>query len=192
MVKVPVIVTLSDGKDVFVEKVENKLYSYKASGNDLLKNEIGCIKQYPFKLGKAITIHKSQGQTFDKMIISPEIFAAGQLYVVLSRIRSKEGLILLDEIKPEHFIVDENVLEFVENGYKWNDIPKKPVTKPATKSVTRKTVAKTGTKKKTTKKVVTKSATKKTAPKKTSTKTVATKRTKTGAKNATKKSSIWD
>lgn len=167
-----VIVTLPDGKDVFVEKMENKLYSYKASGNDLLLNEIGCIKQYPFKLGKAITIHKAQGQTFDKMIINPEIFAAGQLYVVLSRIRSKEGLILLDEIKPEHFIVDENVLKFTENGYKWNDIPKKSVAK---KSVAKKTATKSTVKKTGTKKPSTKTNTKKTVAKRTATKSMAKK-----------------
>lgn len=188
-----VIVTLPDGKDVFVEKMENKLYTYKASGSDLMKNEIGCIKQYPFKLGRAITIHKAQGQTFDKMIISPEIFAAGQLYVALSRTRTKEGLILLDEIKPEHFIVDENVLEFVENGYKWNDIPKKPVAKKsvAKKTATKSTAKKTGTKKAGTKKAVakkttTKTAAKKSAAKKTTTKKVAAKKSVT-KKPATKK-----
>lgn len=149
---------------VKVEKREYPVYSYSATGDVLTQKQVGLIKQYPFKLGKAITIHKSQGQTFDKVIISPEIFAAGQLYVALSRVTSPEGLSLLSEIKPEHFILDKNVVKFYKNKYKWDaksrqkkpasstssKVPTKTVKKPAKKTTTSQTKKTTKTKPKTT------------------------------------------
>ena len=65
-----------DGKDYDIFKQDYHLYSYSVTGGHLNKKEIGSIKQYPFKLGKAITIHKSQGQTFDKVVLSPDISLA--------------------------------------------------------------------------------------------------------------------
>lgn len=114
-----------------IYKHDFNLYSYQVKGGKLEKNQTGCIHQFPFKIGKAITIHKSQGQTFDKLAISPEIFAAGQLYVALSRVRTPEGLTLLDEIKPEHLFINETVVKFYKNGYKW-DITKKVSQKKST------------------------------------------------------------
>ena len=106
-------------KKVWVQKKVYEANSYSCKGGNLVKKTVGTITQYPFKVGKAITIHKSQGQTFDKCIISPEIFASGQLYVALSRVRTPEGLILLSEIAPGDIIVDETVKKFVKAGYKW-------------------------------------------------------------------------
>ncbi len=124
-----------NGVVVDVYRQEYPLYTYNVNNNTLNKKEVGNIKQFPFKLGKAITIHKSQGQTFDKVIISPEIFAAGQLYVALSRVRTPEGLTLLDDIKPEHLIVDPVVKKFYKNGYKWNvTVTRKPTIKQTTKT----------------------------------------------------------
>lgn len=120
-------------KKIWVQKhlYEANTYSYKDGA--LSKKTVGTISQYPFKVGKAITIHKSQGQTFDKCIISPEIFACGQLYVALSRVRTPEGLILLNKIGAPDIQVDETVKKFVKAGYKW----KSPsVTKPVTKKTT--------------------------------------------------------
>lgn len=138
------------GKSHLIYRQDYPIYSYSVSGTTLSKKELGVVHQYPFKLGKAITIHKSQGQTFDKVIISPDIFAAGQLYVVLSRVTSPEGMVLLREVLPEHLIIDANVQKFYDKGYTW-DIKTKTSTKTATKSIP--ATKKTTTAKKTTKTV---------------------------------------
>ena len=129
-----VVVTIN-GNDEIICRKNYPIYSFSVKGNSLSKKEIGSILQYPFKLGKAITIHKSQGQTFDNVIISPEIFAAGQLYVVLSRVRSTNGLVLLKPVLPEYVIIDSKVRKFYDNGYKW-DVQKKPARKSVTKKKT--------------------------------------------------------
>lgn len=131
-----VVVTVN-GEDIFVNPHVFSIYSYACSGSVLTKKELGSVTQYPFKVGKAITIHKSQGQTFDNIIISPEIFAAGQLYVALSRVRSPEGFTLLSELKPEYLIIDSNVKKFYDNNYTW-EVKKKAVKKTAVKTVTKK------------------------------------------------------
>lgn len=113
-----------DGVDRVVKRREYTSYKYKVTQNKLQKEPTGTMYQFPFKLGKAITIHKSQGQTFEKVIISPEIFASGQLYVALSRVSSPEGLVLLQEVKPEHVMLDTKVQKFYQNGYMW-DVKKK-------------------------------------------------------------------
>lgn len=122
-----VIVTVH-GKDVFVEKQKFAAHSYSVVKNTLQKKEVGTVMQYPFQLGKAITIHKSQGQTFDKVVIQPTIFAAGQLYVALSRVKSPDGLILTKPVEPADFRIDPVVQKFYENGYSC-EVPKRPVKK---------------------------------------------------------------
>jgi ATP-dependent exoDNAse (exonuclease V) alpha subunit len=111
-----------------------KIYSYTCKNGVLEKKELGKITQYPFKVGKAITIHKSQGQTFDNVIISPEIFAQGQLYVALSRVRGPEGLVLLKQLEENFLIIDKTVEEFYQNGYVWTKTIKKPVKKTVSKT----------------------------------------------------------
>jgi ATP-dependent DNA helicase PIF1 len=77
---------------------------------------IGKFKQFPIKLAWAITIHKSQGLTFDKMILEMGggAFAHGQLYVALSRCRSFEGLILREPIRYKDIIIDDRVIRFAK------------------------------------------------------------------------------
>lgn len=74
------------------------------------------VKQYPFKLGYAFTIHKSQGQSFDNMLLDlkSNIFASGQLYVALSRVRTLEGLYLTRPVAFSDIIVDEKIIQFLE------------------------------------------------------------------------------
>ena len=74
------------------------------------------VKQYPFKLGYAFTIHKSQGQSFDSMLLDlkSNIFASGQLYVALSRVRTLEGLYLTQPVAFSDIIVDERIIQFLE------------------------------------------------------------------------------
>ena len=174
-----VIVTVG-GKDVFVEKQKVSAYSYQVTGNQLQKKEIGYINQYPFQLGKAITIHKSQGQTFEKVVIQPTIFAAGQLYVALSRVKSPEGLTLTKPVTPEDFRIHEVVEQFYQDGYTYEVSEKKKVIKsPTTKNTTKKSA---GTTKKTTKKMASKTT--KSVAKKATTKKTTSMKTQTGAKSA--------
>ena len=74
------------------------------------------VKQFPFKLGYAFTIHKSQGQSFDEMLLDlkSNIFASGQLYVALSRVRTLDGLYLTQPIAFSDIIVDERIIQFLE------------------------------------------------------------------------------
>lgn len=75
----------------------------------------GSFTQYPLKLAWAITIHKSQGMTFDRVVIDigDGIFSHGQLYVALSRCTRLDGIILKKPIEKRHMLMDRRVVEFV-------------------------------------------------------------------------------
>lgn len=76
------------------------------------KERIGTFIQMPVKLAYAITIHKSQGQTYDKVNLIPTSFDCGQLYVALSRVKSIEGLCLIRKMRREDLICHEKVRKF--------------------------------------------------------------------------------
>ena len=80
----------------------------------LVENEKGSIEQYPVRLAWGISIHKSQGQTYDQVNVNVRsIFASGQLYVALSRCRTLEGMAITGKLTPEKAIVDRAVLTFM-------------------------------------------------------------------------------
>lgn len=90
-------------------------YGWSSESKRLEEVEKGSFHQYPLKLAWAVTIHKSQGQTFDKVKINlgTGAFAHGQLYVALSRCKSLEGISLTRKVNLSDVIVDARVQEFV-------------------------------------------------------------------------------
>ena len=90
--------------------------------NTIEQHVIGEIWQIPIKLAYAMTIHKSQGSTYDKVNLDPNGWENGQVYVALSRIKSIDGLFLYNEIKPEVIMTSQNVIEFYKEVEKTNSI----------------------------------------------------------------------
>ncbi|MDE6340390.1 MAG: helix-turn-helix domain-containing protein [Muribaculaceae bacterium] len=96
---------------------ENNGYTIDEETKSVVRTIDGIFSQIPLRLAWAITIHKSQGLTFDRAIIDAcKSFAPGQLYVALSRCRSLEGLRLESRITPESVIIDSTVNNFIESS----------------------------------------------------------------------------
>ncbi|MHA7128972.1 helix-turn-helix domain-containing protein [Algoriphagus namhaensis] len=92
---------------------ENKKYVIDENTKELEEEVIGTFAHFPIKLAWAVTVHKSQGLTFDRAVIDVgRAFAPGQVYVALSRLRSLDGLILQSKIQPEALLSDPHVEQF--------------------------------------------------------------------------------
>lgn len=102
---------------VLPETWESIRYRYDQAEKKISKEVIGTFTQYPLRLAWAITIHKSQGQTYDSAFVDMEsgAFAHGQAYVALSRCRSLNGLYLKRKILESDVIVDPAVRRFMES-----------------------------------------------------------------------------
>jgi ATP-dependent exoDNAse (exonuclease V) alpha subunit len=96
------------------EKWESIEYEYDKKNKTVIPTVVGTFIQYPVKLAWAVTIHKSQGQTFDKIAIDLEQgeFAHGQTYVALSRCTSLDGIILKKPFRLEDIMWDQKVISF--------------------------------------------------------------------------------
>lgn len=104
--------------DVETNEWEIIKYRLDPKTNKIKAEPIGTFKQYPLKLAWAMTIHKAQGKTFDRVIIDlgKGAFESGQTYVALSRCRTLEGIILKQPLRPQDIMVDPTIAEFYQQG----------------------------------------------------------------------------
>jgi PIF1-like helicase/helix-turn-helix protein len=108
-------VKFENGEEVEVSKYswEHKRYTLNKATNEVEEKILGSFEQYPLKLAWAVTVHKSQGLTFEKAILDLSgSFAQGQIYVALSRLTSLDGLILSSSIPQKGFEISESMKGF--------------------------------------------------------------------------------
>jgi ATP-dependent DNA helicase PIF1 len=93
-------------------------YSYSPVTKELRRDIVAEFQQFPLRLAWAVTIHKSQGKTYDRAIVDlgQRSFAPGQTYVALSRISRLDGLYLTRPLRPSDIIVDDDVRRFMEKA----------------------------------------------------------------------------
>lgn len=111
--------------EVLVKKEvwENNRYYLDKESGEIKEELLGSFSQYPLRLAWAITIHKSQGLTFDKAIIDAGAsFAAGQTYVALSRCTSLDGIVLYSKIRSNSILTDSYAIEFSRNEKEEKDL----------------------------------------------------------------------
>ena len=110
-----IIADLNDGSTVEIEPFTWEIYRSYVDGEQLASEVIGTFTQYPLMLAWAVTIHKSQGKTFDNVIIDigKGTFAHGQTYVALSRCTSLEGIVLVKPLLKKHIWTDFKIVDFL-------------------------------------------------------------------------------
>ncbi|MEA3316592.1 MAG: helix-turn-helix domain-containing protein [Bacteroidota bacterium] len=122
-------VSFTDGTpSAEVEKYtwENKKFALNSTTKEIEENIVGKFEHYPLKLAWAITIHKSQGLTFEKAVIDiSQSFAGGQIYVALSRLTSLKGLVLAEPVSISGPKIDKDLAIFAESKISSDDAEKK-------------------------------------------------------------------
>ena len=106
------IILQNENKLINIARHEWEVFKYVLYAGEIDMQKTGSFCQFPFKLSWAITIHKSQGKTFDKVTIdlSDGVFAKGQTYVALSRCKTLEGIFLKQKIRPRDIITHNEIL----------------------------------------------------------------------------------
>lgn len=118
--------TDDDGEEIIVADLDNgdtarispytwKIYRFFLKNEELRSEEVGSFRQYPVRLAFAVTIHKSQGKTFENVMIDVGrgTFAHGQMYVALSRCTTLAGIVLKQPLKKNHIMMDWQVVKFL-------------------------------------------------------------------------------
>ncbi len=112
-----IIIKLEDGKLVEIEPFKWELFEfrYDVENKKIVTNVTGYFIQYPIKLAWAVTIHKSQGLTFDKVIIDTGrgLFSHGHMYVALSRCRTLDGIVLKKSVTKKQILMDRRIVNFI-------------------------------------------------------------------------------
>lgn len=111
-----IYISFPQEEDLLLEKTSWQSFEYKADpGEAIVQQQVGEFSQYPIKLAWAVTIHKSQGLTFDSAIIDAgKSFVAGQVYVALSRVRTLNGLVLKSKISTESLRSNTEVINYMK------------------------------------------------------------------------------
>ncbi len=110
-----IIAELSDGSEVEIIPYTWEIFHFYVENGELKSEVIGTFTQYPLILAWAVTIHKSQGKTFERVVIDigRGTFAHGQVYVALSRCTTLDGIVLKKPISKKHIWMDWKVIDFL-------------------------------------------------------------------------------
>jgi ATP-dependent exoDNAse (exonuclease V) alpha subunit len=115
-----VVRCLQDKKIITVRREEWKSFAYDIDEQtgEITEKETGSFIQFPLQLGYALTIHKAQGKTLDRVIIDIDrgAFAHGQLYVALSRTRKKEDMLIKRTLSEDDIIFSDRIKSFLNLG----------------------------------------------------------------------------